>query len=254
MRRRLVVVVGVLVVVAGCGGAEQRHAASPTARTTPTATTTARGTAPSPLEACPSAGGGWRSLPTSGYYSPPAAHLAGGRVGAVFANDSVNDTCAWSSEARWLAGHGFAVAVFQTVGNAAFEAKQVLAVARALRRTRVHKIALIGASVGARAVLQAGAQQPPGVVGVVALSAERRITSNPADLLPVGRHVRLPVLSIGSRRDPLTAFGKDTLAWHRIIPNDRTLILSGSDHGVDLLHNRHRQRVRATILTFLRSL
>jgi hypothetical protein len=126
----------------------------------------------------------------------------------VFANDSDNDSCAWSSEARSLTQHGYAVAVFETVGASGFEAKQVLAVARGLRRTGVRRVAVIGASVGARAVLQTGAQHPRDVVGVVALSAERRITSNPSDLLPVGRRVRPPVLSIGSRHDPLTSFGE----------------------------------------------
>jgi hypothetical protein len=44
-----------------------------------------------------------------------------------------------------------------------------------------------------------GAQHPRDVVGLVALSAERRVTSNPSDLLAVGRRVRVPVLSVGSR-------------------------------------------------------
>jgi pimeloyl-ACP methyl ester carboxylesterase len=172
----------------------------------------------------------------------------------VFANDSDNDACAWSSEARSLAEHGYAIAVFETVGGFGFEAQQVLAVVRALRRTGVRRIAVIGASVGARAVLQEGAQHPRDVVGLVALSAERRVTSNPSDLLPVGRQLHVPVLSIGSRHDPLTSFGKDTVAWHRTIPDDRALILSGRNHGVELLRDRHRRRVRAAILAFLRSL
>jgi hypothetical protein len=59
-------------------------------------------------------------------------------------------------------------------------------------------------------------------------------------------------LSVGN--DPLTSFGKDTPAWHRTIPDDRALILSGSGHGVERLANRHRGPVRAAILAFLRSL
>jgi hypothetical protein len=64
----------------------------------------------------------------------------------------------------------------------------------------------------------------------------------------------MPVLSIGSRQDPLTSFGKDTLAWDRTIPDDRALVLSGNGHGVEFFANRHRRRVRAAILSFLRSL
>jgi hypothetical protein len=190
----------------GCGRGENRRETSPASRAVPTATATSHGTAPRPLEECRSAGGGWQSLPTSGEYSPTAAHLGRGRVGVVFANDSDNDSCAWSGDARSLAEHEYAVAVFETVGGSGFEAKQVLAVARALRRTGVRRIAMIGASVGARAVLQAGAQHPRDVVG------------------------------------------------HRTIPHDRALILSGGNHGVELLRDRHRRRVRAAILAFLRSL
>ena len=238
----ITVLAALVAAASGCGGADVP------------AVTTARHTTPRPLDGCRSAGGGWQALPTSGYYSPPAAHLGRGRVGVVFANDSNNDSCAWSGEARSLAAHGHAVAVFETVGNASYEAQQVLAVTRALRRTGVQRIALIGASVGARAVLQAGARHPGGVVGIVALSAERRIMSNQGDLLPIGRRVRVPVLSVGSRGDPLTSFGKDTRAWHRTIPDGRALILSGSDHGVDLLTDRHGPRVRSAIRAFLRSL
>ena len=172
----------------------------------------------------------------------------------MFANDSDNDSCAWISEARSLAEHGYAIALFETIGGGGFESKQVLAVARALRREGVRRVAMIGASIGARAVLHAGAEHPRGVVGIVALSAERRITSNPADLLPIGRRLRVPVLSVGSRHDPLTSFGKDTPAWHRAIPHDHALILSGRNHGVELLRDSHGQRVRAAIVAFLRSL
>lgn len=210
--------------------------------------------APAPLDGCRSAGAGWAPLPTSGYYSPPAAHLGRGRVGVVFANDSDNDACAWSRQARSLREHGYSVAVFETVGSYPYEAQQVLAVARAARRVGMRRIAVMGASVGGRAVLQAAAQHPRDVIGVVALSAERRIASNQGDLLPVARKVRIPVLSIGSRHDPLTSFGEDTLAWDRTIPNDSAVILSGNEHGVQLLSGRHSRRVRAALLAFLRSL
>jgi dienelactone hydrolase len=242
--------VAVVAIAGGCGG-EAKRSASPSP--VPTATATRRD-APPPLDDCPSAGRGWQPLATSGYYRPPAARLGGGRMGVVFANDSDNETCAWSGEARALARHGFAVAGFETVGNYGYEAQEVRAVVTALRRTGARRVALIGASVGARAVLQAAAARPRGLAGVVALSAERRIGSNPADLLSLGHRIRLPVLSVGSRRDPYTSFGKDTLAWDRTIPGDRMLMLSGGDHGVEFLTDRHRARVRAAILAFLRSL
>jgi len=246
-------IAALIATAAGCGGGGEQHA-SPSPTAAPTSTPAARQAAPRPLGECRSAGGGWESLPTSGRYSPDAARLGDGRLGVVFANDSDNDSCAWSAEARSLARHRYAVAVFETIGGAGFEAQQVAAVARALRRTGVRRVAVIGASVGARAVLQVAAERPRDVAGVVALSAERRITSNPADLLPVGKRVRAPVLTIGSREDPLTSFGKDTLAWHRAIPDDHALVVGGSGHGVELLMDRHRRRVRSAILAHLRDI
>jgi pimeloyl-ACP methyl ester carboxylesterase len=230
--------------VGGCGGS------SPPARTPVPTATAVRATGPEPLDRCDAAGAGWKALATTGQYSPSsAAQLGRGNVGVVFANDSNNDACDWSAEARSLASRGYAVAVFDA--SIASESRQALAVARALR---VRRIVVIGASVGARAVLQLGAAHPPGVVGLVAMSAERRIGSNPSDLLPIARKVRVPVLTIGSREDAYTSFGKDTAAWHRTIPHDKLVLLSGGDHGVELFSDRHGPRVRAAILAFLRSL
>jgi pimeloyl-ACP methyl ester carboxylesterase len=249
----LLALVAVTAVATGCGGAAKPQAGSSSAEAAPTVTPSRQATAaPPPLEECRSAGQGWQPLPTPGDYRPPAAGLGSGRLGVVFVNDSDNDACAWSREARALAEHGYAVAVFETVG--AYEAAEVGSVAAALRRAGARRIALIGASVGARAVLQVAAERLRALVGVVALSAERKLPPNPSDLLPIGRQIQVPVLSVGSRHDPLTSFGKDTLAWDRTIPDDRALILSGGDHGVDFLTDRHRRRVRAAILAFLRSL
>jgi pimeloyl-ACP methyl ester carboxylesterase len=218
MHASRVAVVAVMLLTAGCGGERTTPARSPQSAATP-----------DPVAQCRAAGDGWQSLHISGDYRPPAARLGSGRLGV-------------------------AVAVFETVGSDSYEADETRAVAAAVRRAGAQRIALVGASVGARAVLQLAAQHPRDVVGVVALSAERRISSNPNDLLPTGRRIQVPVLSIGSRHDPLTSFGKDTLAWHRTIPDDRALVLPGSGHGVEFLTNRHRRRVRAAISAFLRSL
>jgi hypothetical protein len=250
MRSGRIVVIGlVLLTASGCGGGghPRRAAASPSA-----GAPTSRAAAPRPLDQCtPAVGPGWQPLPASGIYGASAAYLGSGRVGVVFVDDSDDDPCSWRREARGLAGRGYAVAVFQAGGGA--EARQALTIAAALRRTGQRRIVLIGASVGARAVLQAGALRPHSAQGLVALSAERRIGSNPTDLLPQVRRVRLPLLSVGSLRDSLTNFGRDTQAFDRAIPGSRLLLVSGDAHGVDLLRGRHGARVRAAILRFLRT-
>jgi pimeloyl-ACP methyl ester carboxylesterase len=255
-RARTAAAVVVLAAVAcGCGGGDH-HAASVTAAdTTPApAPTPRRATAPDPLDHCDSAGAGWRTLDAAGATGAPAARLGSGRVGIVFANDSINDVCSWSAEARALAARGHPVAVFKA--SRGLEVDQAVTVGAALRAADAgaRRVVLIGASVGARAVLQAALEHPRGVVGLVALSAERRVTTSPGDLLADVRHVRLPVLSIGSRGDPLTSYGRDTRAFHRALANDTTLLVSGSDHGVELLAGRHAPQVRAAILRFVGSL
>ena len=239
MRSAGVVVVGLIVLTAaGCGGGgDSRPAAA---------------AVPRPLDQCVAAvGPGWQPLPASGVYGAPAAHLGSGRLGVVFADDSDDDPCSWRREARALASQGYAVAVFKAGGGD--EARQALTIGAALRRTGPRRVVLIGASVGARAVLQAGALHPHGVQGLVALSAERRIGSNPSDLLPQVRSIRLPLLSVGSLGDPLTRSGRDTRAFDRAIPGGSLLLVSGDAHGVDLLRGRHGPRVHSAILRFLRT-
>jgi pimeloyl-ACP methyl ester carboxylesterase len=250
MRSGRIVVIGLILLTAsGCGGGEHpRHAAASPSADAPTS----RAAAPRPLDQCtPAVGPGWQPLPASGIYGAPAAYLGSGRVGVVFADDSDDDPCSWRREARALASRGYAVAVFQAGGGD--EARQALMIAAALRRTGPRRIVLIGASVGARAVLQAGAMRPHSVQGLVALSAERPIGSNPTDLLPQVRRVRLPLLSVGSLRDSLTNFGRDTRAFDRAIPGGSLLLVNGDAHGVDLLRGRHGARVRAAMLRFLRT-
>jgi pimeloyl-ACP methyl ester carboxylesterase len=236
-------VVAFAVVACGCGGGGggDDHPAKP-----------ARATAPDPLDHCESAGPGWRPLEAGGATGAPAARLGSGATGVVFANDSINDACSWSALARALAAHGYAVAVFKA--SRGLEVDQAVTVGNALRGAGAQRVVLIGASVGARAVLQAGVEHPRGVAGLVALSAERTVTNSPGDLLPDMRHVRLPVLSIGARRDPLTKYGRDTRALDRKLAHDTMLLVSGSDHGTELLGGRHGPQVRGAILRFLHSL
>jgi pimeloyl-ACP methyl ester carboxylesterase len=238
--RRGVAVVVAGLLIAGCGGdgggGTKRAAATPAAP-------------PDPVDECHGAGPGWRPLATQGVDGAAAARLGDGSLGIVFADDSDDDPCSWMSEARALAARHYTVAVFRAGGGD--ESRQAVTAAAALRKTGVRHVVLIGASVGARAVLQAGARHPGGVVGLVALSAERRVSTQPADLLPLARRVRVPVLTVGSRLDPLTTFGRDTRAFDRMLADDRLLLLTGKAHGVELLRGQHGPKVRGAILRFL---
>jgi hypothetical protein len=236
-----------------CGGGHRPTTSTSAERTAPASVQTPppRATAPDPLDECKAPGAGWRPLEVSGATGAPAARLGSGRVGVVFANDSINDACSWTAEAQVLAAHGYGIAVFKAARG--LEVDQAVTVGAALRGAGARRVVLIGASVGARAVLEAGARHPHGVAGLVALSAERTVGNSPGDLLPDMGRVRVPVLSIGSRGDPLTRYGGDTRALDRRLAHDRMLLVSGSDHGTELFDGRHAPQVRAAILRFVRS-
>jgi pimeloyl-ACP methyl ester carboxylesterase len=227
--------------VAGCGGGTPPQ--RPPARAVATA---------APLEAlagCDRVGSGWRPLRLATDDGTSAATLGRGPLGVVFANESGGSACGWTGLARALAGAGHPVAVTDGPGDA----RRALAAAVALRVAGARRIVLIGASVGGRAVLQAAALRPDAVVGAVSISGERDVDSDPEDLLPAARHVQLPVLFVGSREDGYTNFGADTRQLHRAVPArvDELLLVSGGDHGVDLLADAHGPRVRAAIARFV---
>ena len=256
LRCRTRCVVPVLLALAfqtGCsdGGEPARPASNTSISTSTAARGHAVGEAPAALEACSTPGPGWRPLRVAdGPAELDAAVLGDGRLAFVFANDSRNQTCAWLSFARELAKRGMRVALFEyaSVGSP----DEVRATAAALRDNGAHRVIAVGASVGARAVIELAARASPDVDAVVSLSAERQISTRYPDILPAARRARLPSLYVGSREDGYTSFGEETIQLHDATPAkiNELLLVSGDDHGVDLLVGRNGERVRSTILRF----
>jgi pimeloyl-ACP methyl ester carboxylesterase len=217
----------------------------------PTRPNATRVQAPGALQGCRAPGAGWQPLTVAdGPAKLDAAVLGNGRRAFVFANDSRNQTCGWVPFARELADRGMRVALFEyaSVGNPG----EVRATAAAVRDRGANRVIAVGASVGARAVIQLAAERSPGVDAVVSLSAERQISFRYPDILPAARRARLPSLYVGSREDGYTSFGKETIQLHDATPAkiDKLLLVSGDDHGVDLLAGSNGQRVRSAILRF----
>jgi dienelactone hydrolase len=231
----LCIVATLAVVLAGCGGS-----ARPAAPATPSA-----------IAACPKPGAEWRSLAVRSRGEPIGAATRGsGSTGVVFANESGNDPCPWLPFADDLVRRGDRVAVF-SYGPGAPDA-QLLAVADALHAAGAQRLALIGASVGGRAVIQVAARNPADVAAAVSLSAERKVAAL-TEILPDARRVRVPSFYVGSREDGFTTFGRETRDFHRVTPArvNQMLLVPGGDHGVDLLSDEHGPRVRAAIVAFL---
>jgi dienelactone hydrolase len=241
-------IVGVAVAIAACGGG-----GSSTTATRSTTTATKPSTVPGPVQVCAGAGAGWRSVTVHAHGARiDAAVLGDGDVGVVFANDSGNSACGWMSFARQLVGRRTRVLVFE-YDDQSQAAAEGLAGARALHAAGARRVAMIGASVGGRAVVQAAARDHGTLAAAVSLSAERSVGTNLREILPVARHVRVASLYVGSRDDGYTTFGRDTRQFHRVTPAkvNRMLIVPGGDHGVDLLSDENGPRVRKTILAFL---
>jgi pimeloyl-ACP methyl ester carboxylesterase len=247
MVRRLCVVL-IAVTIAGCGGGDHERSA-----TTTSATPAPASKAPEPVQVCADAGSGWRTLTFHAHGARiDAAVLGDGEVGVAFANDSGNSACGWMSFARQLVGRGMRVLTFE-YDDESQAAGEGLAAARALRAAGARHIAMVGASIGGRAVVQAASRDHGTLDAGVSLSAERSVGANLREILPLARRIRLPSLYVGSRDDGYTIFGRDTRQFHQVTPAkvNRMLLVPGGDHGVDLLSDENGPRVRKTILAFL---
>jgi dienelactone hydrolase len=253
MVRRLCILVIALAIV-GCGSSSGGHSTS-TTKAASEGTPSSRDKLPGPIQVCPDTSGGWRKLTFHAHgASIDAAVLGDGPVGVVFANDSGNSACGWTSFARQLAGQGMRVLLFE-YDDESHAAGEAIAAGHALRADGAKRLAMIGASVGGRAVVQANARDHSTFAAAVSLSAERSVGANLTEILPLARHIRTPSLYVGSRDDGYTTFGRDTRQFHSATPAkvDRMLLVPGPDHGVDLLSDENGPRVRSTILAFVQA-
>jgi dienelactone hydrolase len=225
---------------AGCGGGGADRA--------PPAT---RPAGPDAVTACVRASRQWRSFPVRARGGPLSAAVIGkGGVGVVFANQSGNSACGWLPFAE-REGRDRRVVVFEYRDQAA-AAGELRAVARALHAAGTRSVAIVGASIGGRAVVQAAARDRGTVAAAISLSAERSV-GRLQDILPDARRVRVPSLYVGSREDGYTNFGRETRELHGVTPAkvNQLLLVPGDDHGTDLLADASGPKVRAAIVAFL---
>jgi dienelactone hydrolase len=169
-----------------------------------------------------------------------------GSGGVVLAPQSDRGRESWAPFSRYLAAHGLRVLTFDYGDD--LPESDVEAAARELRRLGVRHVVLAGASKGAKAAIMAGADPPPGVVGVVSVSAERYAQRR--DVLPYARRLKLPALFVGSKHDPYAE--DDTPLLERAAPaaDKRLLLVPGDAHGDDLAP---RASIRKAVLGFVRA-
>ena len=177
--------------------------------------------------------------------SLPVAVLGTGSRGVLLSNQSDEDLCAWLPLARTLARFGFRVGLYDYSGTA--PVADALSAAAELRRLGAARVALVGASEGAKvSILAAG---KVGAAAVVSLSAERTLVGY-GDVLPAVHRLASPVLYLYARNDPWSE--SDTPALFRATRgHDKQLVaLPGAAHGTTLL--RHAG-VTGRIVAFLRA-
>ena len=177
--------------------------------------------------------------------SLPLAVLGTGSRGVLLSNQSDQDLCAWLPLARTLARSGFRVGLYDYSGSR--PAADALGAAAELRRLGAARVALVGASEGAKvSIVTAG---EVGAAAVVSLSSERTLTGY-GDVLPAARLLKAPVLYLYAKDDPWSE--SDTPALFRATREltKRLVALPGAAHGTALL--RHAG-VTSRIVTFLRA-
>lgn len=235
MLLRMAVLLGVLAAT-GCS------ATGPKAAPTPTPT-------PSTLADCISADeqrtGGVR-LPLEDGDHADAVILGSGDTGVLFANQSDGDLCTWKTVyASYLVSKGYRVLLFNWSGGNA--GKDVLAGVAALRAKGVHKVFLIGASLGATAVVYAAGTAQPPVDGVVSLSAAQ--VSFGVGAIEAAKTLTVPAIFVASQQDG--NYANDARLLYAACPSkDKKLdIEPGSDHGWALVNDK----IAALIETFLTS-
>jgi pimeloyl-ACP methyl ester carboxylesterase len=177
--------------------------------------------------------------------------IGSGSRGAVMANQSGGgNLCEWLPLARGLARAGMRALLYDYVGGDSDD--DLLATVRELRREGVHRVTLVGASVGGRLALHTAARAPEQVEAVATLSAERTGRSG-YPTLDDARSLRVPALYLGTREDGYTTFGAETRTLYRVTraAGKRLVLLPGAEHGTDLLKRRDAARVIRTITRFV---
>ncbi len=228
--------------VGGCGSAA-RHPATARAPARQAQTAAAR------VDGCVTLGGRTRAvvLHPAGAPSLPAVLIGRGPVTFVLSDESDENLCSWLPFVAALRERAYAALLYDYADPAALAADAVAGV-RAARAAGARAVVLMGASVGARGSIEAAATHPAGLAAVVSLSAEQRVSTDQTDLLGPARRVSAPVLLVSARDDPFVAGFTPALLRALGSRDKHAIVVTGADHGTDLLSGAEGPGVRDAIL------
>jgi pimeloyl-ACP methyl ester carboxylesterase len=164
-----------------------------------------------------------------------------GSTGVVLSHMSDGDVCAWMPYARALANSGYQTIVYyfhdfgrSQGGSGSSLPGDVVAAAGYLRSHGVRTVALVGASMGAAATVDAATQLKPAPAVVVSLSAPQAYQG--ADAIDAAKQLTVPVLYAAGVGD--VEFADDAQALYDATPatTNRTLLIAPSSaHGIGLV-------------------
>jgi pimeloyl-ACP methyl ester carboxylesterase len=163
-----------------------------------------------------------------------------GTTGVVLGHQYLSDHCEFIGLARDLARRGFRALTIDFRGNGASSGgdgnrldRDVMAAVTQLRADGATRIKLVGASMGATAVLTAAARITPVVKGVVSLSGPAQYRG--LNALSAVRRSRVPVRFLAARRDTRFASDARTLMKASKAKDKALMLVAGARHGSSVL-------------------
>jgi pimeloyl-ACP methyl ester carboxylesterase len=191
--------------------------------------------APQPAAVCLTADevrSGQVSFPSGDGSTLKGLVIGSGPVGVVLAHQSGADLCQWKQYAYTLSRQGYQVLVFNFSINLP---EDVTGAVAALRARGSERVVLIGASMGANAVVVAAATAKPPVAAVVSLSAPQVFQG--VDAAEAAPRLKVPVLYVAGASDGDFAQDARTLYAVTKAPGRQLLIVKSGAHGVELMND-----------------
>lgn len=167
-----------------------------------------------------------------------------GKTFVVLAHQYGGDLCQWAPYAKRLASLGYSALAFDLRGFGRSQKRygdalirydrDVVAAAKLARSLGARRVFLVGASLGANAVVAAGAEIVPPVDGLVSLSAPGTFR---LDAVAAAKTLAVPALFAAAELDEGGTYKSDARAMYDAdpAPGKQLVIVPGAGHGVVLV-------------------
>lgn len=260
------VCLGLSLLVAGCGSADDSSQQPSGTSATPTATPSV---ALKPLaDRCSSVTDESTTTPRAvpaGDQQLYAVNAGSGRLGVVLVHGSGSrGMCNWAKEIGWLARAGFQVVAYDqscvgesTCPSEPRHVEDLLKVVGDLRQRGATQVTVVGASAGGSLPLVAAARPNSGISAVVSLStaglAQPIGSADAPDANPssVTASLRVPVLYVLARDDTASSVAEVTSFQADTKGSQLALLPAGSGHAQEVLYAKDGQQPSAFRQTFL---